>query len=81
MILTKIADAIKSQDLFAIPVQLTYRGEKGFNPFCGGCISLLLIVGLSTYFILSIHNLYMNPDYMVTPRRFNYSGSSNEMRP
>ena len=81
MIFKKLAKAIKSQDLFAIPVQLTYRGEKGFNTFCGGCISVLLIAGLSTYFALSLHNLYMNPDYMVSPRRYDYSGNSSEMRP
>ena len=34
-------DFVKQQDLFAIPVQLTYKGERAFTSFCGGCVSIL----------------------------------------
>lgn len=31
-------------DLFGVPVQLTYNGERTFRTCLGGCVSLVLVV-------------------------------------
>ena len=48
----KVGSYVKESDLFGIPVQLTYKGQSAFNTLCGGIVSLMLISGLSIYFIL-----------------------------
>ena len=62
-ICTKIIQAVKSKDLFAVPVQLTYKGERAFSTLCGGGLSILLILGLTAYFAIGMHDLTLHPDY------------------
>ena len=52
MVLELVKEYLKSYDLFAIPVQLTYRGQTAFSSVFGGCMSLFMIAGLIIYFIL-----------------------------
>ena len=59
----KLQQTIKSQDLFAVPVQLTYKGERAFNTFCGGCISVILIPILIAYSIFGFYDAYEHPNY------------------
>ena len=49
-VLTQIHSSVKEQDLFGVPVQLTYKGERTFNTAIGGCCSLLMIIFLVSYF-------------------------------
>ena len=37
-------DFIRSKDLFAAPVQLTYKGQRSFNTAVGGVCSILFIL-------------------------------------
>ena len=69
----KTKELIKQQDLFGVPVQLTYKGERAFNTAFGGCLSLLLIVGMTTYFVFSFLSTYNNPQYNSTPPSIDYS--------
>lgn len=48
-------------DLFAVPVSLTYKGKKSFSTLCGGCLSLVLIVGFLIYAGLSLHTMIAYP--------------------
>ena len=48
-------------DLFAVPVSLTYKGKKSFSTLCGGCFSLVLIVGFLIYAGLSLHTMIAYP--------------------
>ena len=59
----KLKAKIRSRDMFAVPVSLTYRGERAFYTFCGGCISTLLILGLMVYFFIEFHREYVHPEY------------------
>ena len=47
----KVKREMKAQDLFGIPVTLTYKGEDSFNTLVGGIISILLVLILTTGFI------------------------------
>ena len=52
------ADFVKRQDLFAVPVQLTYKGERGFSSCIGGCCSIIFVltaVALFAYYSLQFH--------------------------
>ena len=72
-ILSKIQDAVKQQDLFGVPVQLTYKGERTFITAFGGCVSLLMIIGLSMYFTYELQQEYSDPSYASTPNAIDYT--------
>ena len=77
----KLGATIRSQDLFAVPVSLTYRGETAFNTFCGGCISILLILSLMGYFAVELHREYVHPEYQQNPTRYEFNSTSIMMHP
>ena len=56
-------DFVKRQDLFAVPVQLTYKGERGFSTFCGGCVSIMFVLTVMALFGYYSHEFYMNPQF------------------
>ena len=64
--MNKIADAIRRSDLFAIPVQLTYKGSKAFNTMVGGCFSIALILAFMSIFAVDIHRGITNPEYVTS---------------
>ena len=64
---TTLQLAIKNQDLFGVPVQLSYKGQTAFNTVCGGCLSVLIMMTFSVYFAVEIRQLYLHPEYLSTP--------------
>ena len=46
------SDFVKQKDLFATPVQLTYKGERAFSSFYGGCCSILFVLVAVAIFAL-----------------------------
>ena len=70
---TKFGKKIKDQDLFAIPVQLTYQGRRAFGTIYGGCISICMVLALCAYFCFSFHREYNHPDYLNLAPRYDYS--------
>lgn len=57
----RLGRIIQDFDLFGVPVQLTYKGERRFNSCCGGSVSILMIVCLVGAFIWQIQNLILQP--------------------
>ena len=54
----KLTNCIKERDIFAIPVQLTYKGQRKFNTVCGGCCTIILYLAIFISFtILLLHEL------------------------
>ena len=51
----KIAEAVRMQDMFAVPVQVTYRGKRAFNTVLGGFLSIIIILGLVIYFAYELN--------------------------
>ena len=70
--LKTLKSAIKGQDLFGVPVQLTYKGQTAFNTVLGGCLSILLAVVFAVYFAFAFKQLYLHPDYLSTPYRLSF---------
>ena len=56
-----ILNNVRDQDLFAVPVSLTYKGKTKFNTLCGGCFSLVIILAFFTYAVVTLINLLKNP--------------------
>ena len=56
-------ELVKRQDLFAIPVQLTYKGERGFSSFLGGCCSIIFVLTVMALFGYYSHSFYKNPHF------------------
>ena len=52
---------IKRQDLFKVPVQLRYKGKRGFSSFCGGCVSIIFVLTVLALFGYYSHDFYKNP--------------------
>ena len=48
----KFKNCIKSRDRFGEPIMLNYKGEKTFNTFPGGLISITMMSILTLYFCL-----------------------------
>jgi len=63
---------VKSQDLFGITVQLTYKGQRSFSTACGGCLSILIVVGFTVGFILQFYKLYSQPEWLSTPETYTF---------
>jgi len=72
---------VRNQDLFGVPVQLTYKGQKSFNTVCGGLFSLLLLVGFTVAFVLQFRSLYTNPIWDATPSTYDYSSENIILTP
>ena len=65
-------DFVKRQDLFAVPVQLTYKGERGFTTFCGGCCSIMFVLIVMSLFAAYSHNFIIEPPHFTPSGRVNY---------
>ena len=45
----QIYKAVSKLDLFALPVSLTYKGQRSFTTFGGGLLSILVVVAFLAY--------------------------------
>ena len=41
---------VRSQDKFAIPVKLTYKGQRQFTTLLGGCCTILMLLIICSMF-------------------------------
>ena len=58
-----VTELIKRQDLFAIPVQLNYKGRHSFTTLIGGCCSILLVLLSIALFIYSSIDFFNDPSF------------------
>jgi len=77
----KLSRAVKSQDLFGVPVQLTYRGARSFSSVIGGCLSILMVLVFAVAFILMFHQIYTEPQWKSTPETYNFGNELFTLRP
>ena len=52
---------LRELDFFAVPVSLTYKGQRQFGTSVGGCFSLLLIILFTAYSVYTAHEMIVNP--------------------
>ena len=69
--MTSLLEAIKQRDFFAIPVQLTYKGQRKFNTLLGGCCSIILVIGILVSLPLLIVYELNNPEVRMTAPKYN----------
>ena len=67
---TKVKKTISRQDLFGVPVLLSFEGERAFNTFFGGVLSVAIVVALTVGFICRLHKLISQPVFMTLPEAF-----------
>ena len=58
-----IQDAVRECDIFAIPITLTYKGDKEFTSIQGGIISIICSLTLVILGVTRLHDQYVNPVY------------------
>ena len=58
-----LTEFLKSKDLFGVPVQLTYKGERGFTSAVGGCCSIMLVLIAMLLFVTYSLDFYQNPQF------------------
>ena len=68
---------IREQDLFAAPVQLTYKGQRSFNTAFGGVCSILFILASVVVFGLGTADLVLNTNYSSSMSRSYLSYGGN----
>jgi len=59
----KLEAKIRAQDLFGIPVQLTYKGESAFNTTCGGCVSMIFVFCFVVGFFFELRSYWLEPQF------------------
>ena len=64
----KFLDHIRDIDLFGVPVQLSYRGEKKFRTVCGGCATITLIFVILALLTSKIVTELNEPTYYNSPQ-------------
>ena len=58
----KTLNFVRKLDLFAVRVQLSYKGQRAFNTATGGCISLLLVLSFLSYAAYELHRNLNSPE-------------------
>ncbi len=54
---------VREQDLFGVPVSLTYKNQKAFNTLLGGFCSLVLYLAFFVILTIMINDSLNNPLY------------------
>ena len=72
-LLKKFKDSVKSQDYFARAVTFTFKGEDSFKSFCGGCVTILLILAFVANSSYGLFQLCKYPTYNNSPPTYNYT--------
>ena len=71
---------LKRQDLFSVPVQLTYKGERGFTSAVGGFCSIIFVLTAIALFTVYSLAFYRNVQFS-SSASVNYIGYSDESEP
>lgn len=53
----KIKGMLKSIDIYAKPIQLTYQGREKFRSICGGMLSMMVILFIGSLFAYNLRDL------------------------
>ena len=57
---------IRGRDLFATPVQISYKGSRAFRTVLGGICSILFIAVVAIFFVVDVHKLIVDPTFRET---------------
>ena len=68
---------LRDLDLFAVPVNLKYKGKSKFGTSVGGCLSLLLILLFTVYSGYTLHEMIVKPALQNNSVQLYFSYSDN----
>lgn len=74
----RIGLILRHVDLFGVPVQLTYQGQKKFTTCCGGVMSILMFLSLAVTLVWAFLEELLKPQFLSTPKSskfYNYDPS------
>ena len=75
-----ILNWVRGIDIFAVPVLLTYKGQKAFNTLLGGFFTLFLIVSFLSYSGIQLYEMIAYPDQWSTTEASYFSYQDNNIR-
>ena len=78
---TLLGHSIRKSDLFGAPVQLKYKGQTAFNTLCGGCMSILMIITLISFFYVELSRHYFYPTFQTFPTIYDYEDRTAYLNP
>ncbi len=59
----RFINCVKSRDRFGEPIMLNYKGQKTFNTFPGGLISISMMSILTFYFCLKFAQMLLREEW------------------
>ena len=77
--LLKLKEFVRGKDLFAVPVQLNYKGQRKFNTLLGGCCSIFLLVGILVAFSFNLYYHIDEPEFIKSSTNSYLSYDNNTM--
>lgn len=66
-------ELVRRQDFFGKAVQLTYRGQTRFKTIFGGCITILIIIGIAIQSSIELQNLVLDPKFSNKPSTYDFN--------
>jgi hypothetical protein len=63
---------IRELDYFGASVTLKFGGEDSFNTFCGGLVTILIVIGVSIESVFTYLDVYRRPEYNQLPITYDY---------
>ena len=72
-----LSEFVRDQDIFAVPVSLTYMGKSSHRTRIGGCVTILLAVAMSISFAIQADQVFNNPIFYNLPPINSYGDKSD----
>ena len=72
-----LSEFVRDQDIFAVPVSLTYMGKSSHRTKIGGCVTILLAIAISISFAIQADQVFNNPIFYNLPSVNSYGDKSD----
>ena len=59
----KLKQFVRDNDVFAIPVRMSYKGNRQFNTILGGICTILFGLAVGSVFLINLHAHLNSPVY------------------
>ncbi len=76
-LLQKLKQAVKLQDRFARSVTFTIKGQDSFQSFCGGSVTIVILLGLLLTVTYQLYGVYSDPSYTVAPIKYDWNADKD----
>lgn len=77
----KIKDQIRQRDMFAVPINLKYKGNSSFQTIPGGFCSIIILVIISVLTYSELLKVYNRDFTYLREEKFGISNESSKEKP